>query len=130
MTFEEVRQAIATKMVGWSGLTADRVTYENYTFTPPASGVWCRVTIQNADSMIACLGAVPQTRDLGAIVIQVFDRQGAGTKNINVVADSLRAWLEYYKVSGLELLQGSKQTIGSDGNGFYQINLRFEYRAG
>lgn len=130
MTFEEVRQLIATKMVGWSGLTADRVTYENKTFTPPATGVWARVTIQNADSIIACLADVPHTRDLGAIVIQLFDRQGAGTAAINTAADSLRTWLQYYKVSNLELLQGSKQTIGVDSNGFYQINVRFEFRAG
>jgi len=130
MNFDAVREAIASKMVGWTGLASSHVTYENYTFTPPASGVWCRVTIQNADSVVACLGDRPHTRDLGAIVIQIFDKQGTGTKNINQVADSLRDWLEYYKVTGLELLQGSKQTIGSDGNGFYQINLRFEYRAG
>lgn len=130
MTYEEVRQAIATKISAWTGLTTNLIAWENKAFTPPSAGVWARVTIQYAPSVIACLADVPQTRDIGAVVIQVFDRLNAGTANINQVSDSLRTWLQYYKVSGLELLQGSKLTVGSDGNGFYQINLRFEFRAG
>ena len=134
MTYEQVRQAVYARVVAWSDYSAQTVTFENKLFTPPlataAQTVWSRVTVQYADSIIACLGDKPHTRDLGNVVIQVFDRLNADVVNINKKADSLRLWLEYYKVGDLELLQGSKITLGADGNGFYQINLRFEFRAG
>ena len=130
MNFEGVRQAIATRLSTWTGLPASSIAWENKLFTPPTTGVWCRVTLQYAPSVIACLADVPHTRDLGAVVIQIFDRLDAGTANINNAADSIRSWLEYFKTGDLELLQGSKLTAGADGNGFYQINVRIEFRSG
>lgn len=138
MNFEAFHDGVTNRVIGWNGLVPNpsvtgaflNMAFENKTFTPPSTGVWGRLTIQNSDGIVACLGSVPHTRDLGAVVIQVFDRQGAGTKAMKKFMDGLRTLLEYYKVGGLELLQGSPTTVGADGNGFYQINLRFEFRAG
>ena len=138
MTFEDAQEFVTARVILWDKLVPNptvtgaflNLDFENRLFTPPAEGVWARMVIQNAGSIIACLSDRIHVRDFGLITFQVFDRQGAGTKQMNKFMDGLRDWLQGYSVSGLEILQGDKGVGSPDSNGFYQINLRFEYRAG
>ncbi|MEC7119305.1 MAG: phage tail terminator-like protein [Pseudomonadota bacterium] len=129
MSTDTIRALVAARIAAWSGLPADRIDWPNRTaFTPPDAGIWARVTIQYGDSFMAGMGDTPHTRDLGLVVVQMFDRQGNGIAALGQKVDSLRGHLAYYTVDQLELLAASRFDVGDDGLGFYQINVIVPFR--
>lgn len=74
------------------------------------------------------MGDMPCTREVGTVIVQLFDRENTGTGNLKAYADSLARHLSYYKADKLELLTASVIDIGIDGREFYQYNVSIPYR--
>ena len=105
-----------------------RIVRENRKFEVPSAGVWSRVTIKGGINSIASMSDKPCIKEVGMVIIQLFERIGCGTKTIKEQADSLANHLGCYTVDKLELLAPSIIDLGDDGNGFYQINVSIPYR--
>lgn len=131
MTYEQIRLAVTARMVAFAGIAQDRIDYPNQptVFATPASGLWCRMTIQHATAFMAGMADKPYTRRPGLISIQCFARVHAGTKAINDLTDALIAHFAYWMSGDLECMEGS-QVIAGEFEGFYQINVNIRFRAG
>ena len=131
MTFEQIRALITGRMVAFTGIDQARIDYPNQpaVFTPPATGLWCRLNIQYASAFMAGMADRPHTRKPGQISIQCFARERTGTKAINELADALEAHFAYWMSGDLECMEAS-QAIAGEFEGFYQINVNIRFRAG
>lgn len=131
MTFEQIRALITARMVAFTGIDQARINYPNQpeVFTPPATGLWCRLNIQYASAFMAGMADRPHTRKPGQISIQCFARERTGTKAINVLADALEAHFAYWMSGDLECMEVS-QVVAGEFEGFYQINVNIRFRAG
>lgn len=130
MTYEKIRVLITARMVAFTGLEQARISYPNTpTFTPPATGLWCRLNIQHATAFMAGMADKPHTRKPGQISIQCFARLGTGTKALNVLSDQLEAHFAYWQSGDLECMEASQIPAG-EFEGFYQVNVNIRFRAG
>ncbi|WP_236169825.1 phage tail terminator-like protein [Pseudomonas atacamensis] len=131
MTFEQIRALITARMVAFTGIDQERIDYPNQpkVFTPPATGLWCRLNIQYASAFMAGMADRPHTRKPGQISIQCFARERTGTKAINELADALEAHFAYWMSGDLECVEAS-QVVAGEFEGFYQINVNIRFRAG
>lgn len=133
MTYEEIRTAITGRAAVFAGIEQARIDYQNAVgavFSPPETGLWCRMTIQHATAFMAGMADKPYTRKPGQIVFQCFARPRTGMKPLNVLADALEAHFAYWASGDLECIEASQAVVGDDGNGFYQININIRFRAG
>lgn len=131
MTFEEIRSLITARMVAFTGIEQARIDYPNQpaVFTPPDTGLWCRLNIQYATAFMAGMADKPYTRKPGQISIQCFARERTGTKAITELADALEAHFAYWSSGDLECMEAS-QVVAGEFEGFYQINVNIRFRAG
>ncbi|RBB99674.1 hypothetical protein C3E97_020610 [Pseudomonas sp. MWU12-2115] len=131
MTFEQIRALITARMVAFTGIEQARIDYPNQPemFTPPATGLWCRLNIQYASAFMAGMADRPHTRKPGQISIQCFARERTGTKAINELADALEAHFAYWQSGDLECMEAS-QVVAGEFEGFYQTNVNIRFRAG
>ncbi|NYT67976.1 phage tail terminator-like protein [Pusillimonas noertemannii] len=139
MTFDQIRIAITTRMTTFAGIEQARIEYPNQPgiFTPPDTGLWCRLSILPGTSFMAGMADQPYTRKPGLIVVQCFARARTGVKALAVLADALEAHFAYWTFGDLECLEASQVNVGAgdtagrpEGTGFYQINVSIPYRAG
>ncbi|OBY75264.1 hypothetical protein [Acinetobacter gyllenbergii] len=127
MTLEQARQAIITRMQGFTGIDQERIQYPNApNFNAPQKGLWCRLTIAGGSSFISGIADQPCTRRTGNIIIQCFDRLHSGEKNITELSEALLNHFEYYNADHLECLQGQSINVGRD-NDFIQFNISISY---
>lgn len=131
MTFEKIRTLITARMVAFAGIDQARVDYPNQpeVFTPPATGLWCRLNIQYATAFMAGMADRPHTRKPGQISIQCFARERTGTKAVTELSDALEAHFAYWQSGDLECMEAS-QVVAGEFEGFYQINVNIRFRAG
>lgn len=131
MTYEQIRALITARMVAFTGIEQARIDYPNQptVFTPPDSGLWCRLNIQYASAFMAGMADRPYTRKPGQISIQCFARERTGTKAITELADALEAHFAYWMSGDLECMEAS-QVVAGEFEGFYQINVNIRFRAG
>ena len=131
MTFEQIRALITARMVAFTGIDQARIDYPNQpeVFTPPATGLWCRLNIQYASAFMAGMADRPHTCKPGQISMQCFARERTGTKAINELADALEAHFAYWMSGDLECMEAS-QAVAGEFEGFYQTNVNIRFRAG
>jgi hypothetical protein len=131
MTYEQIRSLITARMVAFTGIEQARIDYPNQpaVFTPPDTGLWCRLNIQYATAFMAGMADKPYTRKPGQISIQCFARERTGTKAITELADALEAHFAYWSSGDLECQEASQVPAG-EFEGFYQVNVNIRFRAG
>lgn len=131
MTYEQIRLLVTAKMAAFPGLTPSQINYPNQPaiYTPPATGLWCSLSIQHATPFMAGMADVPYTRRPGQIVIQCFARERTGTKAVNDLSDALIAYFNYWSSGDLECVEAGQVVVG-EFEGFYQINVNIRFRAG
>lgn len=123
-----IENLILSRMQAWQYFDVKRIARMNRKFEVPSTGIWSRVTIKGGINSIACMSDRPHIKEVGTVIIQLFERIGNGTGEIKKQADSLANHLGCYTVDKLELLAPSIIDVGDDGNGFYQINVSIPYR--
>ncbi|ALO39693.1 phage tail terminator-like protein [Alcaligenes faecalis] len=139
MNFEQISTAIIDRMAALTGIAQEHIEYPNAhaAFTPPDTGVWCRLLIKNTDSEMTGMGAKPYTRKSGEILIECFDRLGQGRQELDRLSDALDDHFSFWSEGALECLGLSQVDVAADDpqkrpqrEEFYQINLTVPFRAG
>ena len=118
---------IREHMSAWSGFVAQRYATDNVNFQTPSDGIWYRLTVQHGINLMVGMADKPCTRELGAVVIQVFYPNNKQTSSIKRLADSLGSHFQYYRTGKLEFLTASIINVPERENG-YQLNVRIPYR--
>ena len=114
MTYEDIRRLITARMVAFAGLPQSSIDYPNtQTFTPPATGLWCRLNIQHATAFMAGMADKPYTRKPGQISIQCFARERTGMKALNVLSDQPEAHFSYWPSGDRECPEASPVPAGA-----------------
>lgn len=133
MTFEQIRATLLTRMLSFSGIEQSRVDYQlpepSPRFTPPATGLWCRPTVQYSPSFMAGMADKPYTRKPGLFVVQCFARERAPEVPLLKLSDALETHFAYWSSGHLECLEATLINAGIS-DGFQQINVRIPFRAG
>lgn len=123
----EIERLIMSHFVKWEHFNQTRTARANRNFTPPKSGIWYRITILGGINHIASISDAPCVREVGTLIVQLFDGENLGTKDIKSQADSLAKHLGCTMLDDLELLAPSLIDVGASGN-YYQINVSVPYR--
>lgn len=118
---------IREHMMAWSGFVAERYATDNVNFETPSDGIWYRLTVQHGINLMVGMASEPCTRELGAVVIQVFYPNNKQIASIKRLADSLGSHFQYYRTGKLEFLTASVINVPERENG-YQLNVRIPYR--
>ena len=128
MNSAKIENLILSRIKDWQNFDDKRIVRTNRKFETPKTGVWSRVTIKGGINSIASMSDKPCIKEVGTVIIQLFESIGNGTHAIKIQADSLAHHLGCYTIDKLELLAPSIIDVGDDGNGFYQINVSIPYR--
>ncbi|AKG14164.1 phage tail terminator-like protein [Moraxella bovoculi] len=123
----KIERLIMSHFMKWEHFNQTRTARANRNFTPPVSGIWYRISILGGINHIASLSDRPCVREVGTLIVQIFDDDGNGTKNIKQTADSLAKHLGCTMLDDLELLAPSVIDVGASGD-YYQINVSVPYR--
>lgn len=125
MNYETIRSTIIARMQDFAGITQDRIDYQNpaVRFTPPADGLWCRLTIETAKPVAQGL-CQPRARVPGNIIIQCFDRaiSQAPTLALVKLADALAGHFQFWETAGLMCREAQLINAGQSGE-FCQSNV-------
>lgn len=104
-----------------------RVALDNVNFKTPTDGLWYRLTVQHGINLMVGMADTPCTRELGALVVQIFYPNNRITRPAKQVADSLGSHFQYYRTGKLEFMTASIINVPERENG-YQINVRIPFR--
>lgn len=121
-----IESMIDSRMRSWANFQPERYATDNVNFKPPL-GTWYRLTVQHGINLMVGMADKPCTRELGAVVIQVFYPNNKQTGSIKRLADSLGSHFQYYRTGKLEFLTASIINVPERENG-YQLNVRIPYR--
>lgn len=111
MNNSEARLAINARIKSFTGIEQSKIQWANQKdFTPPTSGLWCRVTIQYSDSFQAGLYKGQLERDFGIINIQCFARKGTGDIAVIELADKWREHFKGFTSTYLEIIKTNAPT--------------------
>lgn len=123
-----IERLIMSRLQTWELFDKTKIARSNQNFTRPAQGVWLRVSIKGGVNHIASMADKPCVREIGSLIVQLFDHQNTGTKALKQTADSLARHMGLYQDGLLELLAPSMVDVGADEHGFYQMNVVIPYR--
>lgn len=104
-----------------------RVAIDNRNFNTPADGLWYRLTVQHGVNLMVGMADTPCTRELGAVVVQIFYPNNQVTRPAKQVADSLGSHFQYYRTGKLEFMTASIINVPQREDG-YQLNVRIPFR--
>ena len=69
----------------------------------------------------------PCTRELGAVVVQIFYPNNQNTLSAKRLADQIGSHFQYYRTGKLEFMTASVINVPERENG-YQLNVRIPFR--
>lgn len=122
-----IESLIVAHMRAWTNFQQARFAEDNINFDTPSDGIWYRLTVQHGINLMVGMGNEPCTRELGAVVIQIFYPNNKRTESVKRLADSLGAHFQYHRNGKLELMTASAINVPKREDG-YQINVRIPYR--
>ena len=121
-----IESMIDSRMKSWANFQPERCATDNVNFKPP-DGTWYRLTVQHGVNLMVGMADTPCTRELGAVVVQIFYPNNANTRTAKQIADSLGNHFKYYRIDKLELMTPSVINVPQREDG-YQINVRIPFR--
>lgn len=100
------------------------VAWPNVAFKPVTDQAWIRLTIKDGPCHRVELGAGQiHERGGGTIYVQVFVPEGKGTSPALTLADQIAAIFREWTYDNIACRTPSIRDFGSDGNGWYQVNV-------
>lgn len=131
MNNSQARKIINDRIKEVTFISQSRIQWPNQTdFKPPLGEIWCRITVQYLDSVVAGLCSGTLERDIGLLSIQVFAPKGYGDKSLIELADK---WRKHWKGFGDSHFEVTKTNAPTDASGdvddLYVMSLvRVEFR--
>lgn len=122
-----IESLILNHMRAWASFQPTRFAEDNINFTTPVDGIWYRLTVQHGINLMVGMADTPCTRELGAVVVQVFYPSNKRTESAKRLADSLGSHFQYYRTDKLEFMTASVINVPERENG-YQLNVRIPFR--
>lgn len=135
MTVELLRQTLESKFI--TVMTAQHPTvyrsFENVKYDPPVDGtLWAHFVIVEGGRRRANIGTSRRYRHEGVINIAVMSREDSGTREVNLVLDTLSKYLDDLTLavapSGSVTLYGGEIRNRGVINGYYTKNFMGEFR--
>lgn len=128
MNSELITRSIYQHLITWEHYDKTKVAIDNINFKTPKDGsLWYWVTVQHGINLMVGMADKPCTRELGAVVIQIFSPANKSTLDAIQKADSLGSHFQYYRTGKLEFMTASVINVPERENG-YQINVRIPFR--
>ena len=121
-----IHDLIISHFKAWANFRPDRNATDNVNFKPP-EGTWYRLTVQHGINLMVGMADTPCTRELGAVVVQIFYPNNRTTDSAKRLADQIGSHFQYYRTGKLEFLTASIINVPERENG-YQLNVRIPYR--
>ena len=121
-----IESMIDSHMRSWANFQPERYAADNVNFKPPL-GTWYRLTVQHGINLMVGMAATPCTRELGAVVVQIFYPNNQNTLSAKRLADQIGSHFQYYRTGKLEFMTASVINVPERENG-YQINVRIPFR--
>ena len=104
------------------------VAWPNKAFTPVTDTPWVRFTIiDNPQYQVEIGNAVKTFRNTGLILIQIFADLDDGSTVPLTHADTIAAIFRNWCGTSVKCRAASINNIGSDGNGWYQVNVSIPF---
>lgn len=130
MTNAEARLIINNHIKAFTGIAQDKIQWPNQVDFVPPKALWCRVTVQYADSQVSGLLVDCLERDYGIINIQCFIPKGYGDKSLIALADQWRTHWKGFKSTFFEVYQTHAPTeVTSEVSDAYAMSLvRIDFR--
>lgn len=132
MGFETAYNEIRTKFnTDWAARTP--IAWPNVQYTPPDNkSYWGTFTIveapeQDSGTQISLGATTNANRYAGVIIIQLFAPLNVGDKQILTYADAALNILGNWNGVTVRCRRGTIKNIGSDGQGWYQVNVRVPF---
>lgn len=131
LTNSQARKIINDHVKSFLGIEQSKIQWTNQPdFKPPSTGLWCRVTVQYADTQPSGFNNGLCERDIGLLSIQVFAPKGYGDKSLIELADK---WRTHWKGFGDSHFEVTKTNAPTDASGdvddLYVMSLvRVEFR--
>ena len=133
MTEAEVLKVIVNLLRSFNALGFNQqhlqLPNEDQIFVAPTDKIWCRASIQYADSRIVSVGSKPCKRNYGIINIQCFAPKGSGILDLAKFCDAWISHLEFWQKDHLEIRIAHAPQDMQDDN-FYGKILRVEFQVG
>lgn len=127
MNNELIEKLILAHMRAWPHFQQARFAEDNINFKPPLDGIWYRLTVQHGINLMVGMASEPCTRELGAVVVQIFYPNNRTTDSAKRLADQIGSHFQYYRTGKLEFMTASVINVPQRENG-YQLNVRIPYR--
>lgn len=125
MSYEQVRKDVQEFFSeNFTGVEAEKIAWDNVSFTPVNGEAWVRVSLQhNISNMVSVGGPNVKIRRFGILFVQVFVPEGNGTALAEQIADNVATTLEAKQMdTGLTFQETTKREVGV-GAGWYQVNV-------
>lgn len=121
-----IESMIDSRMRSWVNFQPERYATDNVNFKPPL-GTWYRLTVQHGINLMVGMADTPCTRELGAVVVQIFYPNNQNTLSAKRLADQIGSHFQYKRIDKLEFMTASVINVPERENG-YQINVRIPFR--
>jgi hypothetical protein len=131
--FKELRNKYNTGTATW---TVPPTEFPNEDFDRPGSNaetpsvLWTRFTVVFGESRAMDIGSPVKTfRTPGVLIIQFFAPTGTGTITVRKKADALADIFRNWCGATVRCREASVIDIGTDRNGWYQVNLNVSFQS-
>lgn len=127
----DARLIINNRIKSFTGIAQDRIQWTNQpNFKIPATGLWCRVTVQYSPSQSAGFFTDTLSRDFGILNIQCFARKGTGDKELIKLAQAWRDHFDRYRNGDFEVTMANAPTEAIDDvqGDFVMSLVRIDFR--
>lgn len=122
-----IESLIMAHMKAWANFQPARLAEDNINFATPNDGIWYRLTVQHGINLMVGMADTPCTRELGAVVVQIFYPNNQNTLSAKRLADQIGSHFQYYRTGKLEFMTASVINVPQREDG-YQLNVRIPFR--
>ncbi len=130
-TLAQAKEAVYARFVAnYTGVTVDRITFDNEEFNEPGTGNWVRLTVRSGPRLQDTLGKTGNRRyrSSARVLVQVYTPANTGVQQGDTLATEARDVFEGVSFSGLDFTNGQIRESGPDGRWYQHIaDIEFDF---
>lgn len=130
-TLNEAKEAVYARFAAnFTGMTADRIAFDNEEFNEPGTGDWVRLSVRSTGRLQDTLGKSGNRRfrSTASVFVQVYTEANTGVKQSDTLAKEAADIFEGVSFGGLDFTAAVIRETGPDGK-WYQtlVEAEFDY---
>lgn len=131
-TLNQAKEAVYQRFVdNFTGVSADRITFDNEEFEAPSTGNWVRLVVRSQVRTQDTLGKKTNRkfREAANVIIQIFTRVNTGVSASDALVKEARDIYEGESFSGLDFQSVSTREAGPQEGTWYLaiVEAPFDY---